>query len=131
MTMAKTALNLTPREWQEYSPAMLTEGGAGASERKLGERRRQAWCVARKAARLLRREFGATKVVVFGSLVHDWPYTAWSDIDLAAWGISDDRFYSAVAAVTGLSPDFKVDLLETQSCEPTLRAVVESDGVEL
>ena len=46
---------------------------------------------------------------MFGSLVHDAWFTPWSDIDLAAWGISPERFYGAVAAITGLSPTFRIE----------------------
>jgi predicted nucleotidyltransferase len=128
-SMAKTALELTREEWQGYRPAQLAENRAGAPE--AAARRWQAWRVARKAARVLRRKFGATRVVVFGSLVHDVWFAAWSDIDLAAWGMPDDRFYGAVAAVAGLSPAFKVDLLDPETCGPALRAAVERDGVGL
>ena len=77
-------------------------GNAGQTKR-LQRRRRQAWRVARQAAELLRNQYDADKVVVFGSLVRDDWFTPWSDIDLAAWGIPPDRFYGAVAAVMGLS----------------------------
>ena len=130
-SMPKTALDLTADEWQGYNPGQVTESRARSQATEVEGRRRQAWRVARKAARLLRKEFGASKVVVFGSLVHDTWFTPWSDIDLAAWGIPDDRFYSAVAAVTGLSSAFKVDLLEPETCWPALRATVESEGIEL
>jgi len=58
----------------------------------------------------LKESFGARKVVVFGSLAHRSWFTH-SDVDLAAWGIPDDRFYAAVGAVTGLSKEFKVALV--------------------
>jgi predicted nucleotidyltransferase len=87
--------------------------------------------VARRAAQVLRRRFGASKVIVFGSLAHEEWFSAWSDIDLAAWGIPPDRFYSAVAAITGLSSAFKVDLVDPETCRPTLRAAMEREGIEL
>jgi predicted nucleotidyltransferase len=87
--------------------------------------------VARRAAKLLRRNFGASRVVVFGSLAHRAWFTPWSDIDLAAWGIPADRFYSAVAAVTGLSSDFKVDLVDPEDCRPSLRQTLDRERIEL
>jgi predicted nucleotidyltransferase len=69
--------------------------------------------------------------VASGSLAHrDW-FTPWSDIDLAVWDIPPDLFYRAVAAVAGLSPEFKVDLVAPEDCQPALRRVIEQEGVAL
>ena len=129
--VTRTALDLSPREWQAYRP-----GGPAAAQQtpqtpRTVRRRQQAWRVAQQAARLLRDEYGASKVVVFGSLVHDTWFTPWSDIDLAAWGIPPERYYGAVAAVTGLSPAFQVDLVDPDACRTSLRATLEREGVEL
>lgn len=82
-------------------------------------------------ARLLRERFGATRVVVFGSLTRRAWFGAWSDIDLAAWDIPADRFYRAVAAVTGVSPDFAVDLVDPESYRPAVRRSIEQEGIDL
>jgi predicted nucleotidyltransferase len=70
-------------------------------------------------------------VVAFGSLAHRDGFTLWSDIDLAAWGIPPDAFYRAVAAVTGISSEFKIDLVAPEDCPPSLRRVIEREGVSL
>jgi uncharacterized protein len=121
--MGKTALELSKREWQAYRP------GSGTVHEATPERLDRAWQVARRAADLLRRRFGATRVVVFGSLAHDHWFTRWSDIDLAAWGIPPDAFFRAVAAVTGLSAEFKIDLVDPQDCRPSLRQAIDREGV--
>ena len=123
--MGKTALDLTPEEWRAYRPS-YKPGGT-----QVGERRERAWRVARAAAKVLREQFGATRVVAFGSLAHHDEFTLWSDIDLAAWGISPGAFYRAVAVVTGISPEFKVDLVAPEDCPPTLRQVIEREGVAM
>jgi predicted nucleotidyltransferase len=129
--MARTALDLTPQQWRSYRPGQAVEGRDPDQSRRSERRRQQAWRVARQAAKLLQNQYGAGKVVVFGSLVHgDW-FTPWSDIDLAAWGIPAERFYGAVAAITGLSPIFRVDLVDPDACRPALRATVEREGIEL
>ena len=69
--------------------------------------------------------------MVFGSLTHDSWFTLWSDVDLAAWGIPPGRFYSAVAVVTALSPDLKIDLIDPGTSRPAVREALERDGVEL
>lgn len=122
--MARTAFELTREEWQAYRPALPAQRGP-----KDEARFRRALRVAREAAAVLRRDFGATRVVLFGSLAHPEQFTPWSDIDLAAWGISPDRYYSAVAHVTGMSAEFKIDLLDPDSCRPALREVIEREGV--
>ncbi len=129
--MAQTALDLSPQQWRAYRPGQAAESHDPDQLRRSERRRQQGWRVARQAARLLRNEFGAVKVAVFGSLIHDDWFTQWSDIDLAAWGIPAERFYSAVAAVTGLSPTFRVDLVDPEACRPSLRATVVREGVEL
>ncbi|CEP66472.1 Uncharacterised conserved protein, UCP020217 [Moorella glycerini] len=97
----------------------------------LTERYKEAWQVAARAAAVLKEKYGAQKVVVFGSLVDRSRFTRWSDIDLAAWGIPDERFYAAVGAVTGLSEKFKVDLVDPEDCRESLRRAIASEGVEL
>jgi predicted nucleotidyltransferase len=129
--MAKTALELTPQEWQAYQPAQVIEARHEEEKIQYDRRRQAAWQVARQVAQRLRREFGAEKVVIFGSLVRKSWFNQWSDIDLAAWGIPHDRFFSAVAAATSLSSEFKVDLLDPETCHPTLREIIEQNGLEL
>jgi predicted nucleotidyltransferase len=123
--MGRTALDLNREEWQAYRP------GTKADQDQPRERWERAWSVACAAAEVLREQFGATRVVAFGSLTRrDW-FTPWSDIDLAAWGIPPGAFYRAVAMVTGISPEFKLDLVAPEDCQPSLRHVIEREGVAL
>ena len=123
--MARTALDLTASELRTYRP------GGKPVESQMAERWERAWEVAHIAARLLRERFGAVRVVAFGSLAHRAWFGPWSDIDLAAWGLPPDRFYRAVAAVTGLSPDFEVDLVDPEGCRPAVRRSIEREGIDL
>jgi predicted nucleotidyltransferase len=123
--VGKTALDLTREEWQAYRP------DAKVGQSQFRERWERAWSVAQAAAELLRQQFGATRVVAFGSLVcREW-FTPWSDIDLAAWGIPPEQFYRAVAAVTGISPEFRMDLVAPEDCQPSLRRAIEQEGIAL
>lgn len=126
--MTRTALDLSPQEWRLYRPG---DADDTAQTRHTQRRRQQAWRVAQQAAKLLRDKYKAKKVVVFGSLAHDGWFRLWSDIDLAAWGIPPEHFYSAVAAITGLSSVFRVDLVDPESCRASLRITVEREGIEL
>ena len=101
------------------------------ADEHLSSRYDEAWRVAKEAAAPLKKAYGAKKVIVFGSLVHRSSFARWSDIDLAAWDIPDDRFYAAVGAVTGLSPEFKVDLVDPTVCRESLRRAVDSEGIDV
>jgi predicted nucleotidyltransferase len=129
--MGKTALELSPQERKAYRPADAIRRRKLQNQEVLAARREEAWRVANQAAELLKKDFGPTRVVVFGSLAHDDWFTQWSDIDLAAWGIAPSRFYQAVAAVTGISSDNNVDLVDPEACTAGLRKAIERDGIKL
>ena len=129
--MAKTVLDLTPDERHEYRPMAFLEHREMEDDDVLALRRREAWDIAKKAAELLRKKFGAGKVLVFGSLTDEKWFGPWSDIDLAAWNIPPEKFYAAVAAVTGLSSSLGVDLVDIGDCRPKLRQVIEKEGIEI
>jgi predicted nucleotidyltransferase len=123
--MVRTALDLTPEEMRQFHPGK--ERDVDLTE----ERWKKAWTVARTAARLLRERFGATRVVAFGSLAHRAWFSPTSDVDLAAWGIGDSEYYRAVAAVTGISSDFRVDLVDPETCRPSMRRSIDQEGIDL
>ena len=123
--MVRTALDLTPEEQAQF------RAGRGWEEAELQARWTEGHEVARTAAKLLRERFAATRVALFGSLANRSCFTPWSDVDLAVWGIPPDQFYRAVAAVTGLTPSFEVDLVDAESCRLGLRQVIEREGIEL
>jgi len=129
--MAKTALDLTPEERRKYRLVPAPERQEIDRDRGVELRWEEAWDLVKTAAGLLRKKFGATRVAVFGSLVHEEGFGRWSDIDLAAWGIPPEQFYSAVARVTSLSSSFKVDLVDIEECRPTLRKLIEQEGIEI
>lgn len=95
--------------------------------------RERALHTARAAAEELRARFGAARVVVFGSLVdHGGLYfDRRSDIDLAAWGIASESYFTAVAQMQDISPGFRIDLVSMERCPEHLRAAIEQRGVDL
>jgi len=123
--MLKTALQLTPQQWQAYCP------GRHLDETQIAERWGQARKLASRAAALLRERFGATRVVAFGSVTRSAWFTPWSDVDLAVWGLPPSRFYRAVAALAGLSAEFEVDLVDGEECRPALREAIAKEGIDL
>jgi predicted nucleotidyltransferase len=129
--MAKTAFDLSPRERQAYKPDKMIKLRTIEEERKIKTRSQMGWVLVRKAEKLLKSEFGAEKVFVFGSLLHESSFTLWSDIDLSASGIAADKYYAAVAAVSDLSSSTKIDLIDLESCRPSLRDTILKEGLEL
>jgi len=125
-----TALEMKPEEWRRFSPRRRIVNRA-TQGKYLEERRSEALGLARRASLLLRRRYGAKRVVAFGSLTRVEGFGSWSDIDLPVWGIVPDEFFSALAAVTGLSRDFKIDLVEVETCRKAVRLSIERDGVEI
>jgi uncharacterized protein len=96
------------------------------------ERRRQvAWSIARRAANLLREEFGATQVIPFGSLAHEARFGSHSDIDLAAEGIPAEAFWRAWCALDRLEPAVDIDLVAIESAPAKLRDEIIRHGVAL
>jgi predicted nucleotidyltransferase len=129
--MAPTALELSPLEWKKYHPAKAYHRQSPQERIALAGRRREGLRTARRAARLLVEHYGARRVVLFGSLARRGAFTAYSDIDLAAWGIPPERFFAAVAEITGMSAEFRLDLVDSDVCSPSLRATLEQDGITL
>ena len=98
---------------------------------ELAARQERAWESARLAAGVLRATFGATRVVVFGSLVHDGAFTAWSDVDIAAWGIRPEDTFRAIGAVMDVEPTIELNLVDVATCPDWMLAIIEAEGVEL
>lgn len=99
--------------------------------RELLLREEKAWDAACIAAILLKERFGATKVVIFGSLVHKGSFTRWSDVDIAAWGISPEDTFRAIGAVMEMATDIDVNLVDVGTCRPSLLTVIEEEGIEI
>ena len=132
--MTRTASDLKQAGWprQEllgYHPWQAIE--RHSQDRELVLRRDRAWEVARKAATILKERFGATWVLVFGSLAHGAWFTPRSDIDLCVDGIPVEKFFHAEAEVEALTSEFKVDLIDPRECSPELLKQVEEEGVKL
>jgi len=127
--MARTALSLTPKEVESYRRAALLVKPKRRSDLKA--RRRRAWRVARKAAKILKTEFGASKVMVFGSLIHPALFHERSDVDLAVWGLRGREYYRAVSVLLDIEPSISMDLIAFEDARPGLQDVILKDGRKL
>jgi predicted nucleotidyltransferase len=128
-TAAVTTMHPSPAAMAVYR-ATAQRRSAEAS-RTLALRRERAREVAQQAAVLLKEQFGATQVAVFGSTVHGHWFSATSDIDIAASGLASDEYFTAVARLQDLSPEFKVDLVALEHCKAELRESIAREGVIL
>jgi len=95
------------------------------------ERRERAWNVARRGAECLKSEFGATRVVVFGSLAEGTYFDERSDIDFAAWGTPREAYLNALGMLMDLDPRYEVDFVRVEEAFPSLLERIEAEGVEL
>jgi predicted nucleotidyltransferase len=98
---------------------------------RLALRHERAWAIARKAADLLRREYGVHRVTLFGSLVRSELFHARSDIDLAVWGLDEKHYYRAVARLLALDPAFEIDLVMGEEIPASLLEGIEKEGTAL
>jgi len=124
-----TASELNPEEIAAYR-AMAWERHQREKE-AIAAREERAWSVAREAAMRLRRAFRVQRVVVFGSLVHPGCFNAWSDVDIAAWGIDPDDTFRAIGVAMDTDTEIVVNLVDVGACSASLRRVIERDGVPL
>jgi len=119
----------TPGQLQQYRrTAHLRQSLRGALVR---ERMDAGWRAARKAARLLREEYHATRVVVFGSLLSESRFTLWSDVDIAVWGLSPAQTFRAIGAVMDLDSSIEINLVDVNTCSASLLQSVEREGLDI
>jgi len=104
---------------------------AQTEQREQAQRRRRAWQLARRAARLLRQVYGAKRVIVFGSLAHGAWFHPHSDLDLAVEGLAPGAIWRAWSAVEKAIPEFGADLIELETAHARLSQRIREQGKEL
>ena len=119
----RTAKDLSPEELAEYRRKLDQH----FKNRKVDEALLQrAWQTAHRVAAILYEDFGATQVAVFGSLAEPESFSKWSDIDIAVWGIPNDKYFRASSVVSDISRLFKVDLVDFEKCKGIFRERIQS-----
>lgn len=91
----------------------------------------KAWSNAKKAAEILKKDYGAHEVWIFGSLTNKNKFHKRSDIDLAEAGIPDSQYYSAFAAITRVIKDFEIDLVDMNDCKKYIKKSIKKEGIKL
>ena len=123
-----TAKDLSPEELAAYRQRLDQH----FKNRKVDEALLQrAWQTAHRIAAMLYEDFGATQVAVFGSLAErDW-FSKGSDIDIAVWGISSDKYFRAVGETVGFSREFKIDLINFHSTKGRFREQIQGQAIPI
>lgn len=133
--MARTVLDLSAEERTTIRERLRVhlESEAPARQKRVDARRKAAMKLARAAAAILREEFGATRVSVFGSLARA-DFNMISDIDLIVWGIPENRRAAAFLEVGGEREEpgsFGPDLVFAENASPELLESVRADHLEI
>ncbi len=121
----------------ELSPEQIAHYRTYAQKRlqskqpDIEKRREQAWNAARKAAKLLKKKYGATRVVVFGSLTQNTSFTSWSDVDIAAWGLRLEDTFRAIGSIMDIETEVPVNLVDINTASTSLLNAIENQGVTL
>ncbi len=89
----------------------------------LEQRRQEAIAVAQQCIEILKQEFGAIEVILFGSLAGDGPWHWRSDLDLAVRGMSEDAIWNAYSILEKIAPSWlKIDLVPLERVPPRVAA---------
>ena len=81
----------------------------------LEKRKEKALKIADDCIKILKEEFGANEVIIFGSLRGDSPWHEQSDLDLAVKGMSDDDIWNAYGTLEKVVPSWlKFDLVPVE-----------------
>ncbi len=117
---------IPPEQMQQY----ILTAQARRQQRldALYQRQKRGLKVAKQAAQILKTDFAASRVVLFGSLIGK-SFHETSDIDLAVWRLSEESYFKAVGQLLSLS-DFKFDLVEVQHASPEILMAI-AQGTEL
>ena len=87
------------------------------------ESKARALRVAQVCTQVLKEEFGATRVILFGSLAGLAPWHDRSDIDLAVEGLAGEDFFRAYSACCDLLPQgLALDLVPLERVYPEMRS---------
>ncbi|MEO8356185.1 MAG: nucleotidyltransferase domain-containing protein [Chloroflexota bacterium] len=127
--MATPVLNLSHGKLAQYRRTAISRQKARAPKVKL--RMKKAWKLAKQAAGILRKQYHAERVAVFGSLLHETRFTQWSDVDIAAWGIPAEETFRAIGAVMDLDSSLEINLVDINTCTPSLLKAIEQEAVDV
>jgi predicted nucleotidyltransferase len=122
------AVEISPDQMARYRVAHRAQ--EAQRRQALAVRLRALRAGAEAAGAVLQRDFGATRVLLFGSAAHGQGIHERSDIDLAVEGIAAHDFWAAGAAAERAA-GFALDLVDLTYAQPSLAAHIQETGIEL
>ena len=126
-----TALELGRKGWQSYLDAArrrLSPPPITAAE----QQDRQALLEqVRKAAMVLKSQFGIERVVVFGSLAHAAWFSPDADVDLAVEGLRAEDYWQVWRVAEEIIGDRSVDLIDLATAGTSVVLAIQRHGIEL
>lgn len=101
------------------------------SEKARKNRLKKAWKLVHLARVLLKEKFGATKIIIFGSILNENCFTQWSDVDIAVEGIASIDTFQAIGMVRELSDEIELNLVDINACSMSLKQHILQEGKEI
>ena len=112
--MGKAEVAEYRRHWRERAEREM------AHRRDLASRARAE---ALQVAQMLVREFGASRVYLFGSLAREGRFHEQSDVDLAVEGVAPERFFKAWTAA-GAHSSTPIELVDMAEVGESMRRLI-------
>lgn len=117
---------------EKYQPYVAHRQQQKVEMRSRLQSRHQAGLQQAKAlADILKAEFGATKVALFGSMLSVNDIHLGSDIDLAVWGLPYEEYIAALTELMTNAKEFDVDLVRIEEAPPSLKTYIFKEGLTL
>ena len=119
---------MTKEEFAKYLAGHVKQ--IAQEEKEMQKLARQAEKKAQRIAEVLLKNYGVSKVYLFGSLA--WgDFTRDSDIDLAVVGLPEELFLEVYGVAEDLATPLKVDLVLLETAEPSLKERALREGKRL
>jgi predicted nucleotidyltransferase len=126
-----TALELEREDWRRYQRCLYRRSAPRQPTPEEQRERDRLLARARELAKMLKRQFGVRKVVLFGSLARMSWFTPGSDVDLAVEGLETREYWRAWKLAEEIIADRPVDFVEIESVSDSLKKAIDRYGVEL
>ncbi len=119
---------MTKEEFDKYLAGHIKQ--IAREEKEIQKLARQAEKKAQRIAEVLLKNYGVSKVYLFGSLA--WgDFTRDSDIDLAVVGLPEELFLEVYGVAEDMATPLKVDLVLLETAEPSLKERALREGKRL
>jgi predicted nucleotidyltransferase len=127
-----TALNMTDHEMEKKAHVAASCRNVSVRRDYTNKDKDELLINVRKVAKVLHHQYGAVRVVLFGSLAYGakWWRDA-SDIDLAVEGLKGKDYWQAWKTVEDMLPDRTVDLVDFDMATNSLKMAIDHYGIEI